>query len=320
MNSSQPIIRPLAFLLTALSAFLSVSPPLLAKTAAVDAEPALGEEWVRVAEDENGKPQALEVAIVRYLPAKQAKQFLQANTPKGLPQTRQFIDLIGAVHVGDAQYYAQLNRRFRQYQALLYELVAPPGTRLERGRGTSNLHPVGAMQNSMKSLLEVEHQLEKIDYTRPNFVHADMSPEEFASSMESREESFMKMYTRMMEQAIALQSEQAAQGESTDLELFTALFSSDRPRMLKTAIAKQFQSMESVLSGMSGPEGSTLITERNKKALEVLRQELRKSKQKIGIFYGAGHLTDMHERLVKDFGYEPVGIVWVEAWDLRKKK
>ena len=291
-----------------------------AKPNAVEAEPALGTEWVRVAVDENGDPQALEVAIVRYLPAKLARQYQQPNSSKGLPQARQYVDLIGAVHVGDSKYYESLNRRFRTYQALLYELVAPPGTRVERGRGTSNLHPVGAMQNSMKSLLEVEHQLEQVDYTRPNFVHADMSPEDFASSMSNRDESFMKMYARMMGQAIALQSEQAAEGESTDLDLITAMFSKDRPRMLKTAIAKQFQSMEAVLSGMSGPDGSTLITERNKRALEVLKKQLKMGKQKIGIFYGAGHLSDMHERLVKDFGYLPVGIVWLEAWDLREKE
>ncbi|TWU23723.1 hypothetical protein [Bythopirellula polymerisocia] len=300
-------------------AWLTVPGSVQAKPAVVEAEPALGEEWVRVSKDENGDPTALEVAIVRYLPAKLAKQYRQAKPTADLPPARQYVDLIGAVHVGDSSYYTQLNRRFRQYQALLYELVAPPGTRVERGRGTSNLHPVGALQNSMKSLLEVEHQLEQVDYTRPNFVHADMSPEEFASSMSNRNESFMQMYTRMMGQAIALQTEQAAQGESTDFELFTAMFSEDRPRMLKTAIAKQFQSMESVLTGMSGPEGSTLITERNKRALEVLRKQLRSGKQKIGIFYGAGHLTDMHERLVKDFGYEPVGIVWLEAWNLREK-
>lgn len=312
----RPFLRLLG--LIAFVSWFSLPGTAQAKPAVVEDQPALGEEWVRVAKDKNGKPQALEVAIVRYVPAKYVNQIRQ--TKSGLPQARQYVDLIGAVHIGDPQYYALLNRTFRNYQALLYELVAPPGTRVERGKGTSNLHPVGAMQNSMKSILEVEHQLEQIDYTRPNFVHADMSPEEFASSMENRDESFMKMYTRMMGQAIALQSEQAAQGESTDFELLTAMFSEDRPRMLKTAIAKQFQSMESVLSGMSGPEGSTLITERNKRALEVLRKQLRKGKRKIGIFYGAGHLTDMHERLVNDFGYKPVGIVWMEAWDLREKQ
>jgi hypothetical protein len=279
----------------------------------------LGSEWVRLATDEKGKPLALEVAVVRYVPARMARQF--AKLPQGqLPNARQYVDLVGAVHIGDAAYYAKLNRMFRQYQALLYELVAPEGTRVERGRGTSNAHPVGAMQNGISTMFELEHQLEQVDYTRPNFVHADMSPEEFGKSMADRDESFMQMYARMMGQAIAQQTEQASQGVSTDLDIFTAMFSQDRPRKLKIAIAKQFESMESVLSGMSGPEGSTLITERNKRALAVLKKQLKMGKRNVGIFYGAGHLNDMHDRLVKDFNMQPVGITWVEAWDLREKK
>ncbi len=287
---------------------------------AAEPAPALGEKWVRLAEDDKGKPLALEIAVVRYVPARLAKQF-EGRVPEGkLPNSREYVDLIGAVHVGDREYYAKLNRWFRQYQALLYELVAPEGTVVQRGRGTSNMHPVGAMQNSIKSMLEIEHQLEQVDYTRPNFVHADMSPDEFGKSMTDRQESFMQMYARMMGQAIAQQTEQAAQGMSTDLDLFAAMFASDRPRKLKIAIAKQFQSMESMLSGMSGPEGSTLITERNKRALDVLRKQQRAGKKQIGIFYGAGHLNDMHERLVKDFHMQPVAITWIEAWNLREKK
>lgn len=314
MNPLRVIVR--RFLLLAAAWGIS---QLSQETQLAAADAPLGTEWVRLAKDDKGKPQALEVAVVRYVPARMTKQL--AEVPAGqLPNARQYVDLVGAVHVGDKAYYERLNRMFRQYQALLYELVAPPGTRVERGRGTSNWHPVGAVQNSISSMFELEHQLEQVDYTRPNFVHADMSPDEFGKSMTDREESFAQMYARMMGQAIAQQTEQASQGVSTDLEIFTAMFSEDRPRKLKIAVAKQFESMESVLSGMSGPEGSTLITERNKRALDVLKKQLKMGKRKIGVFYGAGHLNDMHERLVKDFGMQPVGIAWVEAWDLREKK
>lgn len=280
----------------------------------------LGTEWVRFTKDKNGKPQALEIAIVRYVPAGMAARFAGKTKEGTLPNARQYVDLIGAVHVGDKAYYEGLNRQFRQYQALLYELVAPEGTRVERGRGTSNLHPVGAMQNGIKSMLELEHQLEMVDYTRPNFVHADMSPEEFGESMTARDESFMQMYMRMAGQAIAEQSADPSQGFMMNLDLLSALASQDKALKLKTTIAKQFASMESMLSGMSGPEGSTLITERNKRALDVLRKQQQAGKRQLGIFYGAGHLNDMHERLVKDFGMQPVAITWVEAWDLREKK
>jgi len=269
-----------------------------------------GEDWVRILRDGKGKPLALEVAIVRYVPASFTEQQAAAAD--------QYVDLVGAIHIADPSYYQQLNKRFRQYEALLYELVAPEGTVVERGRGTSNLNPLGAMQNGMSSMLEVEHQLEQIDYTRPNFVHADFSPEEFSQSMKNRDEGFLKLYFRIIGQAVAQQSQQAAQGDSSDLDILSAIFSKNRPRMLKIAMAKQFESMESMLGTFSGPDGSTLITERNKRALEVLRREQAAGKRKLGIFYGAGHLPDMHDRLLAEFGMKAVSVTWLEAWDLRE--
>ncbi|NOZ40132.1 MAG: hypothetical protein GXP24_07890 [Planctomycetes bacterium] len=286
-------------------------PAVLEQPVKAKAKASEGDEWVRLRRDAKNKPIALEVAIVRYATPKHAN-----TAPAKVPE---YVDLIGAIHVGDSSYYQELNRRFRKYDALLYELVAPEGTVIERGRGTSNAHPLGAMQNGMKSMLELEHQLEKVDYTRPNFVHADLSPSEFSKSMVDKNEGFFQLYCRMMGQAMAHQSQQAAQGESADVDIFAALFAKDRPRKLKIALAKQFASLESMLSGISGPEGSTLITERNKRALAVLRKQQAAGKRKIGIFYGAGHLTDMHERerLVEEFGLQPIGTVWLEAWDLR---
>ena len=277
-----------------------------ADTAGTADKDKLGTKWVRVVKDKQGKPLAMQTAIVRYV-------------PRSADGAGVVVDLIGAVHIGDRAYYRQLNRRFRQYDALLYELVAAEGTVVPKGRGTSNTHPLGMLQNGLKTMLEIEHQLEQIDYTRPNFVHADFSPEEFFQSMEDRNESFLQMYFRMLGQSMAMQSQQAAEGTSTDLEVISALFSNDRPRQLKIVMAKQFESMESLVVGLSGPEGSTLITERNKRALEVLREQLDGGKRKLGIFYGAGHLSDMHERLVADFDLVPVKIEWVEAWNLRKK-
>ena len=281
------------------------------RTKAEHEETQFGEKWVRLNLDRGQKPLALEVAIVRYVRPQLAHQ--------PATQVQEYVDLIGAVHIGDRKYYRELNRRFRTYDALLYELVAPEGTVVQKDRGTSNTHPLGAMQNGMKTLLEIEHQLEQVDYTRANFVHADLSPDEFRKSMADRGEGFVQIYFRMIGQALAQQSQQSVQGESADLDILSALFSDDRPRRLKIALAKQFESMESLLVGFSGPEGSTLITVRNKRALEVLRQQQAAGKRKLGIFYGAGHLSDMHKRLVEEFGLTPIGIVWLEAWDLRAK-
>jgi hypothetical protein len=275
-------------------------------------EDAPGEKWVRLLEDKKGKPVAMETAVVRYVKGSSIKLGQSAGGYK------QYVDLVGAVHIGDRSYYRELNNRFRKYDAVLYELVAPEGTEVPRGRGTSNSHPLGALQNGMKSMLEVEHQLEQIDYTRDNMVHADLSPAEFFESMDKRDEGFAQMYFRMLGASMAQQSQQAAKGENPEMDLMAALFSKDRPRQLKIAMAKQFESMEQLLTSLSGPDGSTLITERNKRALDILEEQLDEGVDRIAIFYGAGHLSEMQDQLAKRFDMKPISVEWLEAWDLRE--
>jgi hypothetical protein len=226
-----------------------------------DAKPvaAIGSDWVRLQYDDNRQLLGMQTAIVRY-----ARE--QAGSAPAVT-----VDLVGAVHVGDAAYYAQLNRRFDEYDAMLYELVAPEGTVVPHGRGTSSAHPLGALQNGMKSMLALEHQLEKIDYSKKNFVHADMSPDQFLQAMQDRNEGFLEMYLRLLGQSLAQQSKIAADGESPEFELFAALFAADRPRRLKIVLAKQLAETESLLVSFGGEEGSVLITERNKMALKVLK-------------------------------------------------
>lgn len=280
-----------------------------------DATPAaeakdIGQDWVRLQYDAKGEPLAMQTAIVRYTGLK------PTNGGRKMPVS---VDLIGAVHIGDVAYYRQLNERFKQYDALLYELVAPEGTVVPLGRGTSNAHPIGAMQNLAKDMLELDHQLEYIDYTKPNFIHADMSPNEFQQAMKDRNESFLQMYFKLLGAAMAEQSKMEAKGESADFDLFTALFATDRARRLKIILAKQLSEMESLMVSFGGEQGSVIISERNKKALDVLKVQLATGKKHIGIFYGAGHLSDMDKHMRADFHLQPESITWLSAWNLAAK-
>ena len=256
--------------------------------------------YVRLSQGDDKKPLALQTAIVSFTGAGDRHRGVQ-------------VDLIGAIHIGDKTYYEELNRRFRGYEAVLYELVAREEANVPQP-GQSPGSVVGGMQVGMKSLLGLEYQLDCIDYARRNLVHADMSPEEFAAAMKSRNESFAGMFFRMLGRAMA---EQADDPFGTgDFQLMAALFAEDRAQRLKLVMAKQFANMEGEIGMFDGPEGSAIITERNKKAFEVLRREIAKGRKRIAVFYGAGHLPDMQRRLEQDFGMQPSGTDWVTAWSL----
>src|SRR5262249_29816863 len=144
-----------------------VLPPLPAEAAAKkEGKTEDGPKYIRLTRNEKEQPTALQTNIVHFTKP--------ADDPKDPPIR---IDLIGAVHVGEKDYYKELNKRFAGYEVVLYELVAPEGTRVPKnGERKGVPHPVAGMQLGMKQMLELEFQLEQIDYQKENLVHADMSP------------------------------------------------------------------------------------------------------------------------------------------------
>jgi len=281
---------------------------LLSATRLVAAEPAEKTateappkpKFVRLELDQAGKQVALQTAITHFVPTDARN--------KGLT-----VDLVAAVHVGDKRYYEACNKEFEHYDAVLYELVAPPGTRIEKGAHPSN-HPINAIQNAIKDVLKLDHQLEDIDYNKTNMVHADMSPDEFAQSMKDRGESFWTMFFRLMGESWIRESKAKANGATSDVDLLMALFDKDRAVALKRAMAGQFEDLDGAL--LSGEEGSTIITERNKVALKEMDRQIAAGKKHIAIFFGAGHMPDIEKRLTTAHGLRRASERWLTAWDL----
>lgn len=268
--------------------------------------PSAGEadQFIRLQRDANQRPVSLKTAIVRFVPTE--------SSDSGV-----FVDLVGVIHVGEASYYRELNRRFRAYDAVLYELVAPEEARIPvPGERPGTL--VGGVQVGMTAMLELDYQLDHIDYTAPNMVHADMTPQEFARSMRARNESFAGYFFRMLGRSMGEQARDPL--GSADLRMLTAMLAPDRAERMKLILAEEFAELGGELDLFDGPEGSTLVTERNAKALEVLRRELAAGKRRLAIFYGAGHLADFQRRLEADFGMQRAAVEWVPAWSLTPPK
>jgi len=71
------------------------------------------------------------------------------------------------------------------------------------------------------------------------------------------------------------------------------------------------------MKAIEGENGSTIISQRNAKAFEVMGKSIKDGKKNIAVFYGAGHLEDMHDRLKKDFNMELKSVEYLDAWKLQ---
>ena len=259
-------------------------------------------EFLRIKEDGNGIPVALQLANARYVPI------------NGIPEDM-YVDLISAVHIADQSYYDNLNALFKQYDVVLYELVAEEDTKVGEPQGNSGKSILSALQQGMKNMLGLTFQLEEVDYTPSNFVHADISPDDFINSMDEKGESFLSMFLNLW--LVGLQQQATNPNSVSDLELIMALLSPHREKDLKIIAAKQFFELEPALNALEGENGSTIITARNLKALKVLRREIEKGHKTFAIFYGAGHMPEMSKVLMKEFKLKPGQVNWVDAWDLK---
>lgn len=269
---------------------------------------------------ENDAPVALETAIVRYRPRSGEGDLT--------------VDLIAVVHIGERSYYQKLNRHFEQYDALLYELVAPEGARpappagsLRKGgiRGGRSDNPLGLLQKMTSLFLGLHLQVDQIDYSPKNFVHADLSPEGMAAAIKKRGDDgltlALSITADLLRQQNLLQQPGAKPGAGGNLPDLQALL--DDPAAsskIKRLLARQFEQLDDANGPLGRTLGTILIDDRNQAAMRVLGKEIAKGKKKLGIFYGAAHMPDFHKRLRDEFDLVPASTRWLSAWNLELRE
>jgi hypothetical protein len=306
-------LRPLAAALALLPSAQADSPPTplppSPPPASEAAEPAKSSapDYIRFREDDTAA--RLEVAL-RSL-----------TLPDGTT-----IDLAGAVHIADASYYEDLNSRFPKYDAVLYELVGNPADLKEaqqapkepEAKGRAN--PIRFLQQSMGSLLKLSFQLEKINYSLPNLVHADVTAEEFAALQKARGESMMSLWAKAM--AAQYDEDNADLRAATELDagrILRMLLSRNAAAEFKTVFAKMFDQAERATASLEGDSGSAILKDRNEVAFRKLREiTTAKPASRLCIFYGAAHMPGIEALIISELQGKPSGSTWLPAWTMPK--
>lgn len=290
--------RLLLFLLACLFCEISLADIITAP----GAEPVTAKtDFIRFVENDQGA--SLQTAIASYV------------SPTGV-----IVDLIGAVHIADKNYFDALNHRFKSYDAVLYELVGRPveqRTEMKVADGNAKLQWLGQMQETMRKKLALESQLQCIDYKAPNFVHADMSTEGFLDTQKDKKENFLTLW---MKAAIASSvTADPEKEEPSMVEFLAILMREDNASELKLMVGREFDRVENLMAGIESGDGTVIIGERNRHALEVLKKQIESGKMRLAIFYGAAHFPDMEQRLLKQ-GYKLEKTEWLKTWDLPNEK
>ncbi|BCU76768.1 hypothetical protein [Luteolibacter sp. LG18] len=222
------------------------------------------------------------------------------------------VDLIGAIHIADAAYYKNLSGKFDNYQAVLFEMVgddkaipkkeakdAPAADKKDLG----GLHQLYGM---VAKFLGLTGQMESIDYTRKNFVHADITLEEFQKLQAEKGESLLGLIAK---------ADQSGAKEPDAAKLMQAMLSGNSNRM-KLEIIHTLGSGDDQIAAFAG-SNSVIVGDRNAKCIKVLDSQVDKGRKRLAIFYGAAHFPDMEKRLLEK-GYQKVSHEWVTAWDIPK--
>jgi hypothetical protein len=257
------------------------------------------------------------------------------------------VELIGAVHIADKNYYEALNQRFEGYEALLFEGIGGDKPAAAPEEAPAEAEEAPAEEPAEPEVAEVEvpaeeipakkkpakkkekldglhtayesgakwlglaYQMKVIDYRKANFVHADLSMAEFTALQKERGESLIGFVMKT-----GLKKTDKPVKEPSSLKLLVSLVRGDKDG-LKRELVHTLGAGDDQVASLAGD--NVIIGDRNAKCLEVLDREVLAGKKKLGIFYGAAHFPDMEKRLVEG-GWTKTGEEWMTAWEIPKGK
>lgn len=223
------------------------------------------------------------------------------------------VDLIGAVHIADEAYYRELNEMLKGYECVLFEMIG--GERLgerapvkEPAAGDAEASALTKAYEKAARFLSLTGQMDHIDYTARNFIHADLTAAEFQTKQAERKETLLRF---MVKAALV---EQDPKSQPNSFRLLKAFVARD-PDLVKLEIVGSLGAGDDQVAMFTGE--TVIIDDRNQRCMEVLEREIADGKRKLGIFYGAAHFPDMEERLVER-GFKATNTAWRTAWKIRK--
>lgn len=224
------------------------------------------------------------------------------------------VDLFAEVHIAEPSHYAEVQQRLQDYEAVLYELVANPGDLPTAGAASVEDRSIlSAIQGRIGSVMGLGFQLSELDYHQDNFVHADFTPRQFAEAMEAGGETPWTLVLKAMSGSSSRSDLEDANFQIEPIDFVAAARSGQLGlawRKQLTQILLQMNVVQDMLSG------TVLLDGRNRKAVEVLKEQIELGKKTFAIHYGGAHMPGIEQILTEELRFRRTGTDWVRAWGL----
>jgi hypothetical protein len=214
--------------------------------------------------------------------------------------------LVGAVHIAHAETFIEQQAVLDAMDLVLWEGVGAKGK--PSAEAMERFDVLFKTQVLLKNLLNLDFQLDGIDYERAFWRNSDMPLDALQAELDRRGLKILP-----------------------NEELFRALFGTvfkivDPARLPRNemvgrqyrAMAAPFMSDTERIFAQAGAEGlkEVLIEARNRVVMDDLAAVLAEADapQRTGLYYGAGHLPGMARILMDELDCTYLGTHWITAW------
>lgn len=235
--------------------------------------------------------------------------------------------LAAATHLGTSNYFAELQHFLDRQPLVLFEGIGATNKQFRR-REQSGF----SLQEALAQAVGLQFQLDAMDYDRPHFHNSDLTLAQITGLLahpdSSREPGAATAGgSPEFGQLVEIMQGSGLLGGIAQLTVRLIAVSPRLQAATKLALIELLGGLPDDLAGMTGLTPGlremlrVIIEERNQAVIGDLRRVLRGKPQlrSVAIFYGAGHMPPLAERIEAELGYQSVSNRWLTAFSVNAR-
>jgi hypothetical protein len=171
------------------------------------------------------------------------------------------------------------------------------------------------LQAQLAEALDLEFQLDALDYAGENWRCSDMSIDQLQREMEKRGLDFSLVEDTLAGSSLPAQLVRLLLGVIRMADAFFEGAVSDTIKVVLIEMLGDESVLEIGFSQFDEGFAEVIIDERDRIVIDDLKRLIEREAPigSVAILYGAGHMPDMARRLSEQLGYEPSGARWLRA-------